>query len=332
MQIHNLRQALLNKNPKSDTEPQMINNLAEIKGAEKMYQLLNGTLRAKTASGNLALWQTQHFDFGRIDFMHMLQEAKVAGEAFYEGFLNLPAPMCIFEFHSNDTSGADVFSVFWLAQIPPVDLTGEDALRLPWIPRDKKSGIFCLEFISGVAQNWISTGSVLEIPRDTEAKVKWTLEDVPDFETHSDYFHLMRDKHIDKVYLDATNGQLVDANNEGFSIERVASRYLAFLLCALGRLDSKGVEREYIEAPDRLNKSRVRKGKEPLVSHTVVKVAPVRETLGHSGEREEYTPKRYHFRRGHVRRFKNGQKTWVRGCFVGSPEAGSVTHDYRVAA
>jgi len=106
------------------------------------------------------------------------------------------------------------------------------------------------------------------------------------------------------------------------------------LFVFLARLNARGMERQIIHAPERLNKRRMKKGVAPYVSYTKVSVNPYHQTLGHSGPRsdKEYTPKRYHFRRGHVRHFQNGQKTWVTPCFVGTPELGSVEHTYQVNA
>ena len=103
------------------------------------------------------------------------------------------------------------------------------------------------------------------------------------------------------------------------------------MVAMLGRLNAQGMERERIEPSEKQNKARARRGMTPMIGHTVVKIAPYRAPLGHSGPRDEVSKKRYHFRRGHLRRFENGGKTWVRPCFVGCPEDGRVEHTYQVS-
>ncbi len=352
MQIHNLRQALLNKNPESDTEPQFYSaEPFKLKDdvRSQMLNLLSGMQDVKTGSNEIVDWKPQFFDFGFMDWEQVHEESMVAVEPFYEKFLHLPAPISVFECQTFDASGGMLKIVLWLAQIPINSMVSGTASQLPWTVRDEANGIFALEFIDiEQFKAWTTNGWVIEFPRDAESLAKYHLKNDVDMVLRKDWLKLhhlqnnQTESFTSKHYAEALQqgreacinlAKIPDSKKEiTMDWGEVGLRMYHFMLCALGRLDSKGIEREYIEAPDRLNKSRVRKGKEPLVSHTVVKVAPVRETLGHSGPREEYTPKRYHFRRGHVRRFKNGQKTWVRGCFVGSPEAGSVTHDYRVAA
>ena len=104
------------------------------------------------------------------------------------------------------------------------------------------------------------------------------------------------------------------------------------LFVMLGRLNAEGIEKSVIFPPEKLNRRRKKRNQPELIVHTTVRVAPYRAPLGRSGPREgkDFTPPRHHFRRGHIRRFQNGEKTWVRSCFVGSPTDGSVQHDYIV--
>tara|TARA_R110000751_G_scaffold85455_1_gene170579 strand:+ start:1523 stop:2413 length:891 start_codon:yes stop_codon:yes gene_type:complete len=103
------------------------------------------------------------------------------------------------------------------------------------------------------------------------------------------------------------------------------------LMTMLGRLNADGIEQERIPAPVKLNRQRAKKGLPGVVAHTEIKISPHRPILGHSGPIDgDYTPKRYHFRRGHVRHFQNGEITWVRPAFCGDPSIGSIKHTYTV--
>jgi hypothetical protein len=115
-------------------------------------------------------------------------------------------------------------------------------------------------------------------------------------------------------------------------IQNASGKLFGCLMMMLGRLNADGVEREKVKPSEKLNTRRARRGLPEMVTHTTVKIRPYRPPLGRSGPREDdtYTTKRFHFRRGHVRRFQNGEKTWVRPCFVGTQESGTVEHDYVV--
>ncbi len=104
------------------------------------------------------------------------------------------------------------------------------------------------------------------------------------------------------------------------------------LMSMLGRLNADGIELKHCPAPAKLNRRREAKGLPGAVAYTTVKIRPPRAVMGHSGpiQGERLSP-RYHFRRGHVRHFQNGEKTWVRPAFVGSPEmGGEIRHTYEV--
>lgn len=116
----------------------------------------------------------------------------------------------------------------------------------------------------------------------------------------------------------------------GQSFEDLQDATTLFLMALLGRLCAEGMQKETIEPPEKINRKRARRGQPEMFKHTRVRLAPYREPLGHSGPRDNFTPRAYHLRRGHVRRFANGQSTWVRHHFVGDPAYGKIEHDYHV--
>lgn len=116
-------------------------------------------------------------------------------------------------------------------------------------------------------------------------------------------------------------------------MEALLKTFCVGITVLLHRLIADGVDKEDKQPSEKLNKRRISRGHPEMVSHTVVKIKPYRAPMGRSGPRgDDYTPIRYHFRRGHVRRFANGQKTWVRSCFVGDINEGRVHHTYKVSA
>lgn len=85
-----------------------------------------------------------------------------------------------------------------------------------------------------------------------------------------------------------------------------------------------------VKADERLNKLRLKKGKQPLFDYKLL-------TLGFTGEQnllseqegEKRSAMRMHLRRGHIRRLKD-RTIWVNACTVGKINNGSITKDYKV--
>jgi len=102
------------------------------------------------------------------------------------------------------------------------------------------------------------------------------------------------------------------------------------LLGFVGLLRTDGLSaKAYIPDP-KLQTSRIKSGKQPLYEHTEIFIARATDTLHESSRTSVYTPKRLHWRRGHVRRIKKGNLVAVRPCLVGDKSRGFITHDYNV--
>lgn len=100
---------------------------------------------------------------------------------------------------------------------------------------------------------------------------------------------------------------------------------VARVLSLLALLGVQNVERQNVEAPQRLNRKRQRNGRLPLYSYHVLKVAG--ETWDSpyvSGSGAGY---RSHLRRGHIRRLATGT-VWVRATYVRGSVPGFVDKDY----
>lgn len=259
-----------------------------------LQSTFHNTKTRESISGVEYYKDAQFFDFGYISDEQIVEESGEAMEGLFEGFLRLPAQHCVFELRHQRKGKPDRYAAYEYRYDPTTNDTIFAALHV----KNKGDESF---YFNALVLGW----EVLT----PEAQVNWRL-------TRSLSMYELDNPHDVKWgENDAFVGALTTA-----------------LACMLGRLNAKGMDREYIEAPEKLNKARTKKGKAPLVSYTKVKVSPYRTPLGHSGPREEFTPPRYHFRRGHVRRFTNGGKTWVRPCFVGCPETGGrVEHTYEVS-
>jgi hypothetical protein len=233
----------------------------------------------------------QIFDFGCLTEMpfDITEEEKSAVLAFNEGFLNLPAPECIFV-GSIQFKDKSLSLIFKLTQ------------------SDEQGDIEVFPFHRGWMAPFTMQKCSLGHPKKTHISLS-----VPD----RDWAELTSSFDSDSQEL--AKGAYV--------------LFYTFVTVSLGRLISDGIEQERRTPPEKLNKKRIARGHPEMVSHTVVKLKPCRLPMGRSGSQGEYfTPKRYHFRRGHVRCFSNGQKTWVRSCFVGDISQGRVDHRYEVSA
>jgi hypothetical protein len=245
-------------------------------------------------------YEPQFFDFGFIDNETIKREAPTVAEGYEVGLIDLPALCCWMEHSWIDVDNLPVHSGYLYMK------DGE--------------GIIGAEVRNLSAEVLLTSAS-----RETYVNVP------AQFVRCKEYF--------------VWNGQILHlpakACAQGYdclpmvntsNAEVAPSNIFDPLMSMLGRLNADGIEREYVPAPAKLNRRRARKGIPGVVAHTKVKIRPPRAVLGHSGPRlgDDYTPKRYHFRRGHVRHFQNGQKTWVRPCFVGDPADGIVKHVYEV--
>lgn len=107
----------------------------------------------------------------------------------------------------------------------------------------------------------------------------------------------------------------------------------AWVMAALGCLNSEGLETKTTQAPKYINSARERKGKTPIFSlhHVAIDLTKVRMPGLKSADMAHASP-RLHWRRGHIRRLAAGRMTIVRPCLVGDPQLGTISHDYRIRA
>jgi hypothetical protein len=102
------------------------------------------------------------------------------------------------------------------------------------------------------------------------------------------------------------------------------------LLQACAVLNCENVGTRDIEAPGKLNKARIAKGKQPFFSYKVLSIAADRPADTSSDGTGTHASPRLHLRRGHLRRLP-GKTVWVRAAVIGSGSAaGVVSKDYRL--
>jgi hypothetical protein len=76
------------------------------------------------------------------------------------------------------------------------------------------------------------------------------------------------------------------------------------------------------------NQRRIEKGKSPKYTWETLIVGA--ETVARDDLGGTHASPRYHDRRGHQRRLRNGKTVWVKACKVGDPSKGAVFKDYAV--
>jgi hypothetical protein len=114
-----------------------------------------------------------------------------------------------------------------------------------------------------------------------------------------------------------------DANNGGSAEAAAAGNVLDPLMTALMILSTNGVQRETVRASDKLQRARAKNGKPPVPSYDRVDVLPYVTAImaKRPGERAEPKGGHHaspipHLRRGHVRTYASGSKTFIRDSLV----------------
>ena len=85
-----------------------------------------------------------------------------------------------------------------------------------------------------------------------------------------------------------------------------------------------------LPAPEKLNKKRLKKGREPLFEYHVLSVDTHAANSAGGGAGEGGGSVRPHLRRGHIRRLRDDKIVWVNMAMVNAAKKGFVAKDYRV--
>lgn len=116
-------------------------------------------------------------------------------------------------------------------------------------------------------------------------------------------------------------------NSWSFNRDMVAHGQANFMtLCCF--MSTKHSRLSPVEAPEKLNRQREKRGVSPVYSHYRIDLSPeIAERA--TGDGTHASP-RLHWRRGHVRTLPTGSKVGVKPHLVGLAERGFVSKDYRV--
>lgn len=105
-------------------------------------------------------------------------------------------------------------------------------------------------------------------------------------------------------------------------------KILLNFLSALNCSNAEAIDDEH--PPEKLNKSRTKKGKTPLFSYKVLTINTKSSHVGSSPTSHgKHNSPRVHLRRGHIRKLSD-KTVWVNSCVVGDKKNGVVQKDYLV--
>jgi hypothetical protein len=136
------------------------------------------------------------------------------------------------------------------------------------------------------------------------------------------------------IYTESIIGSFDDLGKERArefvkNILECLSHAVTTLYDLLVALSCKNVDARSLSPPEKLNKRRIARGKQPFFSYHVLDLFEHSE-VGNSIGGSHASP-RLHWRRGHVRRLPTGRNVWVRAALVGNPALGFVDKDYSAA-
>lgn len=97
-------------------------------------------------------------------------------------------------------------------------------------------------------------------------------------------------------------------------------------LCVM--LSLTNIEMGTEKPPQKINRKRNKKGKPNLKDFHFLKINNKKHKT--ENKMEAGTPKRAHFRRGHIRKYKNGNMIWVNHCYIKGNASGHVDKMYLV--
>ena len=119
-------------------------------------------------------------------------------------------------------------------------------------------------------------------------------------------------KYIHEDFLDPN--PKVGATLEKGDADIMAGNFLIILLCLM-TLNIKQFSRKEVTVSDKLNAARQRNKKPKLLGYTTISLKPHSDVVsnGVHGTHSSPTP---HWRRGHVRNYESGRKTWINPVLV----------------
>jgi hypothetical protein len=126
---------------------------------------------------------------------------------------------------------------------------------------------------------------------------------------------------VDKLGKISRELALATCNYDSLQSVKLFLDFILVLACS-------NVWTEPVEPPRKMQESRARKGREELIAYQTLVVGSTSGAVKGTGSG---AGKALHFRRGHIRRYRDGKTVWIRQCIVGDKKNGVVAKDYKVA-
>ena len=282
----------------------------------------------------------QFFDFGEVlwDLQdpEQIAESEASMEGFALGLLKLPFPICFFSWLEPNQSSLSGFfqktskNYKYVCKNEPMGLLAfqPNAERSKFDTEENKPFVTVMFGKTTIKNLLLENNHLLSVPPKGGDFYCLPATAMVLGEQEGDNL-ANREILYSRYVLDNIYSRAQEKTAQGYTEFQITCTL--FLVTLLGRLNADGMAKETVYPPEKVNRKRQKRGQPEKVKYTTVRVAPYRMPLGRSGPREnDFTPVRYHLRRGHVRRFKNGNSTWVNHCMVGDPTSGAVEHDYVV--
>jgi hypothetical protein len=129
------------------------------------------------------------------------------------------------------------------------------------------------------------------------------------------------------MYIPGIDKSALSALPEDMQNEAKMPQEVAIILNFLHVLNCGNMDFKNNMPPLALNRKRIKSGKLPLYEFKTLMLKPNKLNPVDNGG--SHASPRLHLRRGHIRNFRNGKKTWVRACAVGSKKLGVIHKDYK---
>lgn len=249
------------------------------------------------------------FDFGQLPDHRMREEAVRGGVLMGQNLLQPPYEACVMHYSLEIDPEAPQWVTLQLPERPESVVRYCTAVVGPveWADRERNAYL-CVDFmrLEPEAENdirkWSVQQSGREPPRDQRL---WMVAGAALIRTieggHWDGYLIQGEEFAkgDEVRRRSLMGSLADG---------IAG--LSMILC------TRGVPIRKEPAPAKLNAKRARNGKPPLPAVTYVDTRAYLEAADRTARGGHHASPVPHLRRGHVRTYRDGSKTWVRSALV----------------
>ena len=111
-----------------------------------------------------------------------------------------------------------------------------------------------------------------------------------------------------------------------FESGRFSSAAIEWLAAYLSALNCCNIRRIKTSPDEKLQRARSKRGKKPLFEFWTLEIDLERSEKESCDWGGTHASPRFHLRRGHARKYKEGHWCWVRACAVGGNKSGGMVH------